>query len=228
MLAGLRTGIPDAAGLRRMCRGHKAWLGDEPSEQDMKELFRKYPQTTIVTCTKRAAEKVNDLAVRALHPRATPLAMLPGDVDANPDNFDENGEWRQDRRPVPAKVPVWKNTRLFLTQNVRKDNHYVNGMECSVQNFHDGVLYVMTKTKRRLAIVPWTNRDRDNAVFYPIRLGYASNVHRIQGAELEHVTAWLDIPGMRAAGYTALSRVATSDDYLIGGCITREHFVPAT
>ena len=38
---------------------------------------------------------------------------------------------------------------------------------------------------------------------------------------------YLDIAGMPAAGYTALSRVATSDCYLLGGHVTREHFVPA-
>ena len=32
---------------------------------------------------------------------------------------------------------------------------------------------------------------------------------------------------MPAAGYTALSRVATSDCYLLGGHVTREHIVPA-
>ena len=42
---------------------------------------------------------------------------------------------------------------------------------------------------------------------YPFRLGYASTLHKVQGATLEHITLWLDIPNMPAAAYVALSRV---------------------
>ena len=65
-------------------------------------------------------------------------------------------------------------------------------------------------------------------MYYPIRLGYASTIHKVQGNEFEHITIYLDVPYMPAAGYTALSRVATSGQYLIGGTVKRRHFVPAT
>ena len=60
-----------------------------------------------------------------------------------------------------------------------------------------------------------------------MRPGYASTIHKLQGAELSHVTVWLDIPFMKAAGYVALSRVQHDADYLIGGIVSRRHFVPA-
>ena len=62
---------------------------------------------------------------------------------------------------------------------------------------------------------------------YPLRPGYADTVHKFQGAELSHVTFWPDRPGCAAAGYVALSRVRRDCDYLLGGCVTAEHFVPA-
>lgn len=62
---------------------------------------------------------------------------------------------------------------------------------------------------------------------YPIRPGYASTIHKLQGAELEHITVWLDIRKARAAGYVAISRVQRDTDYLLGGMLTRWHFVPA-
>ena len=48
----------------------------------------------------------------------------------------------------------------------------------------------------------------------------------MQGAELPHVTIYLDIPGQPAAAYVAMSRVKTDADYLFGGHYTKKHFVP--
>ena len=48
----------------------------------------------------------------------------------------------------------------------------------------------------------------------------------MQGAELPHITIYLDIPGQRAAAYVAMSRVKNDDDYFFGGQYTQEHFVP--
>ena len=48
----------------------------------------------------------------------------------------------------------------------------------------------------------------------------------MQGAELEHVTIYLDVEGQKAAAYVALIRVRGDGDYLFGGKLTRRHFVP--
>ena len=77
-------------------------------------------------------------------------------------------------------------------------------------------------------VTPWTDMDHNKVVYFPIRLGYASTIHKVQGDEFAHITIWLDVRGMPAAGYTALSRVSRGQDYLIGGVMTRRHFVPAT
>ena len=73
----------------------------------------------------------------------------------------------------------------------------------------------------------WTDKDHGKTAYFPIRLGYASNVHKVQGDEFDHVTIWLDIENMPAAGYAALSRVKDAKNYLIGGKVTTHHFVPA-
>ena len=36
---------------------------------------------------------------------------------------------------------------------------------------------------------------------------------KFQGAELRHVTLWLDIAGVPGAAYTGLSRVKSAEDY---------------
>ena len=48
------------------------------------------------------------------------------------------------------------------------------------------------------------------------------------GAELAHVTIWLDVKRFKAGGgYVALSRVQRDTDYLLGGLLEPEHFTPA-
>ncbi len=46
-------------------------------------------------------------------------------------------------------------------------------------------------------------------------------------AELSHVTMWLNRAMCPAAGHVAMSRVKHDEDYLIGGIVTPEHFIPA-
>ena len=70
------------------------------------------------------------------------------------------------------------------------------------------------------------NPEAQNVSFFPIRLGYASTIYKMQGAELAHVTIYLDRPGQRAAAYVAMSRVKNDGDYLFGGHYTKKHFVP--
>ena len=124
--------------------------------------------------------------------------------------------------------PQWTRRHWFLTKNLRKADDFVTGMECSVEAYHsdERMLRVRTKTGHRLDVASWTDVDHGRAVYYPIRLGYASTIHKAQGDEFKHITIWLDVPNMEAAGYTALSRVSTSKDYLLGGSLKRKHFTP--
>ncbi|CAK0844936.1 unnamed protein product [Prorocentrum cordatum] len=229
ILDELRTDKPSKETFRKIVRDHKAWKSrGDPTPAEMKKLFEKHPDTRIVTCTRRGAAAVNEAAVAALYGRKTPLATLDGDVELNPENY-LDGKLRTDRRLVPSKVPIYKGMKLYLTKNKNKEADEVNGMLCEVENYHaeEDMLRVMTKTGHRLAITRWTDREKGNAVYFPIRLGYASTIDKVQGDEFPHITIYLDGWPRPAAGYTALSRVATSDDYLIGGYVERDNFIPA-
>eukprot|EP00969_Alexandrium_andersonii_P212881 9400121-Alexandrium_andersonii.AAC.1 len=61
--------------------------------------------------------------------------------------------------------------RVYLTRNVRKEDDYVNGMQCAVEAF-DGrtkALRAMTKAGHRLVITPWADAEKQIAVCYPVR-----------------------------------------------------------
>ena len=92
---------------------------------------------------------------------------------------------------------------------------------------------------KRLILQPGGIHPRDEEVeledgrtvrttFLPIRVGYAVNLHKVQGATLDHVTLWLDAPYVEAAGYVALSRVRRDADWRFIGVLSTDHFVPAS
>jgi ATP-dependent exoDNAse (exonuclease V) alpha subunit len=228
----LRRSIPKKSFLRHLRSGHSAWDSGAPTAADLRELYADHPDTSILTFTKKGERVVNDIAVQAIFGNRKPLTTLPGDVEQNMDNFDQQGKLRSDRVPLPSEVPIYKNMKLVLTQNVRKSDDYVNGMDCVVEKFVDnaygGVLFVRTATNQRIPVTRWTDIEKGRVSYFPIRIGYGSTVHKAQGGEYSHITVWPDTGHMPAAGYTALSRVATAKDYLLGGKLKKVHFVPAT
>jgi hypothetical protein len=89
----LRTAKPSKSQLTNICRGHKAWSGHhEPTAWDLQQLYRSHPRTTIATCTRWAAAKVNDLAIFVLYAtrKKRKLETVPVDWEANPDNYDQD------------------------------------------------------------------------------------------------------------------------------------------
>lgn len=223
--------------VNKFCYEHKAWSGHhKPTALDIDSTFKKVPQTTFIVCTRLGAAIINVLAVQVLFYNRNKrlLCLLPGDFRDNQDNYTEMAKLRTDRALVPAEVPIYVGLRIVLTRNIDKENHFVNGMVCTVEAFDPKrrSLMVMTESNRRLAVYPFTDTDvpkghQKSIVYYPIRIGYAGTVYKYQGATLPHVTLWLDRPHTRAAAYVALSRVARDEHYLIGGVVTGDYLVPA-
>jgi ATP-dependent exoDNAse (exonuclease V) alpha subunit len=194
----------------------------------MRRILRTYPHTTMLAVTRRGAAELNKLALQVKYPRRPPLATLSGDIESNPENYAE-GKLLPPPRLQSAKIPVHKGMKLYLRRNVQKNKDFVNGMQCVVEAFNEQsrALQVMTITNHRVVVYPWTDAELGNRVYYPVRLGWASTVLKFQGAELEHVTLYLDSVGAPGAAYTGMSRVQYGRDCLIGGRVTRHHFAPA-
>ena len=118
-----------------------------------------------------------------------------------------------------------------MTRNQDKENHYINGMLAEVEAYHaeSKALQVKTISGKRLAIpLHGCQRAARAKCLLSDSLGYAGAIHiKYQGAELERVTLWLDRKWSPAAGYVVLSRVSRDEDYLIGGVVTVNHFLPA-
>jgi len=102
-------------------------------------------------------------------------------------------------------------------------------MRCEVESYDEqsDAVRVITATGRRVTIVALPDDKHANKFYFPLRPGYASTILRFQGSELAFVIAWLDAPYVRAAAYTAMSRVKYQRHCLVGGMLTPEHFTPA-
>ena len=227
-LSTLRTQAPSPDMIAKICRNHKAWSDHHyPTAWDIQTVFRNHPETTVVTCTRRGANLVNDLYLQAKFGNRPPMAVLPTEFDANEDNFDKQRKLRGDRRPRPKMLPVHRGMRVHLTRNLNKEHDFVNGMEGTIEDYDEDseCLRIRTKTGRLLAGHKYTDPET-KCTFFPIRAGYASTIYKMQGAQLPHVTIWLDKPGVKAAAYVAMSRVRRDNDYLLGGIVTKKHLVP--
>ena len=130
-------------------------------------------------------------------------------------------------------MPVYEGMRVTITRNTDKENGFVNGMGAVVQRMRRSGVQVKTDEGKVLLIHPiaqestlWDGTVQTTNTF-PLRLGYSTTLHKIQGATLSHVTIWMDVPFVRAALYVALSRVQYDRDWRFVGCIERRHCLPA-
>ena len=64
-------------------------------------------------------------------------------------------------------------------------------------------------------------------MYYPLRLGYASTLRKVQRATLPHVTLWLDVANMPAAAYVGISRGEKDGHWRYVGDPGVHHFAPA-
>ena len=193
----------------------------EPSLADVGYILEETPKTWFLTISRRACGLLNEYAVQSQFYNVQPIANLPIDPESNLDNYQGSTKCSD----VPKHQAIYSGMRIVLTKNLNKEVGYVNGMAAEVLGMDKQAVLVRTQQGRVISIYPWTSEER--WTYYPFRLGYASTLHKVQGATLEHVTIWLDIANMPAAAYVALSRVQHDKDWRFVGDPGVHHFTPA-
>ena len=171
--------------------------------------------------SRQACALLNGFAVGALFGASHPVATVPSDPESNVQNYEKGKKVRDE----PAEIPIYVGMKVILTKNLNKAVGFVNGMGAEVLGMDRGNIIVKTDQGRRLAIHPWTSEEK--VVHFPLRMGYASTLHKVQGATLAHITLYLDVPNMPAAAYVALSRVQRDDNWRFVGNPGVHHFTPA-
>ena len=211
-------------------RARKAWAPvGAPTIQGIRELLAKHPDTNILTVRRKDTEEVCGLAIAAEFPKHSPSATVAGDVESASNNYTEDGELKPNEELEAFEFPIYKGMRIYPTRSIRRDIDYVNGMAGKILgwNSRHRSIRVETVTGHKIEVTPFTDQEHGGIVYYPIRPGYASATIKMAGAELAHVTLYLNKEKVPAVGYTAISRVSCLDKLLIGGRITADHFPPA-
>ena len=117
------------------------------------------------------------------------------DYDANEANFQAQGKLREGALE-PSRTEIFEGQRIFLTGNIDKANDFVNGMSAVIENFDPGsmCLHATTATGRPLPVHLCTEdiENHGRVTSFPVRLGYACTIPKVQGATLRHITIWLD------------------------------------
>jgi hypothetical protein len=225
----LRTAKPTVPQLRFIVKNKKApslgragyVMNVEPTQSDVGHILAETPHTMFLTISRRASGFLNDLAVRVLFADQTPLGTFPTDPESNTANYEGSKQVASE----PLWLPIFASARVILTKNLNKVVGFVNGMGATVLGIDNGNIIVRTDQGRRLSVHPWTSDD--NVAHFPMRLGYASTLHKVQGATLPHITVWIDVANMPAAAYVALSRVERDADWRYVGNPGVHHFTPA-
>ena len=227
----IRTAKPSVTQLAEIVKGHKAprrehrssyYMTAVPSESEIKWVFAETPHTTFVTISRAGAAWVNQLALQHFFRDQVPLDIVPGDPEANPYNYHGSKMISYE----PLQLPVFVGMRVMLTRNRNKEIDFVNGMEATVVGAKKSGVYVQTDSGYPVMVYPYT--DEWGTTFLPMRAGYANTLLKMQGATLKHLTIYIDVANIEAAGYVALSRVKHDRDWRFVGDPTVHHFTPAT
>ena len=233
LLKALRTSEPrekrskGGITMGEIMRGRRAWRGTEPSLGDIRRILTQHPETELLAIRREGTAILNDLSLQAKYPRRQPLAVVPGDVECNPENY-VNGKLKPLNALKPLELPLHIGMKVYMTKNRNKGIDHVNGMLAFVEDYdsHSKTIVVVTASGHRVPVYLYSDEELGHIVYYDLRPGYASTVMKKQGAELKHVTIWLDAC-VRGAAYTAMSRVSYGRDVLIGGFPSTRHFQPA-
>jgi len=225
MMTGGRSGVS----VPEIMRHRRAWKGHYPTLKDVRRILTQHPDTTFLAITRRSASFLDSLCVQSKFPRKAPLAIIEGDIESNPDNYGPDGKMKNHRHLECTQLSLYESMQVYFTRNVDKSRDYVNGMRGTVVAWDARVssVQVLTKTGHLVWVYPWTDVELGNKTYFPLKAGYATTILKVAGAELPHVTLWLDVPHVPAAAYTGMSRVAYGRDLLIGGYLDRYHFTPA-
>ena len=180
----LRAHKPSKMQLAAILKGHKAPNQHlrashdmkEPTYEDISATLSEHPDTAFLVITKANAARINDWALWSLYGTQIPELVIKSDPEGIPCNFAGTKQVASE----PMDLPVYSGARVTLTKNIHNAGDFVNGMQETIEDSTSGGISVRTKTNKSVVVFPWTDPDT-KATYYPVTLGCASTLHKVQG-----------------------------------------------
>jgi ATP-dependent DNA helicase PIF1 len=126
-------------------------------------------------------------------------------------------EKMKDTFPVPQELVLKVGAEVIFTQN-DPQKRWINGTQGVVRQFEEKRIVVEKRSGREVSVDPVSfdlmNAEGEiimSATQYPLNLGYATTIHKSQGATMDKV--WCDLSQLWEPGqaYVALSRLRDSE-----------------
>ncbi|KAJ2953948.1 hypothetical protein O0L34_g1585 [Tuta absoluta] len=185
----------------------------------------------ILTTTKKETQKINALIIEKRRKSTTIKKSIDffdiGDWVENLEALDETNE----NKVFPdAYLELWKGCVCMVIQNMYQPSTLLNGSKVIVQDIQPDVIYVRRPgekwtlpIERKTFGVPGMGKSFTRKQF-PLKVAYATTIHRSQGQTLDKVGVDLREPVFRHGQlYLALSRVKHSKDVMV--CIKKQHII---
>ena len=172
-------------------------ISEQSSVTDLDILNAYYtsPENTILTFTKNAANRINEVVISSLFQTHQPLTYAQLDCESPP-------------------MPLYKGMRVMITQNRDKPNGVVNGQLAVIHMVENRSVLLKFPNEKIVAIYPVTVMKGNSSVtLYPLLAAYATTMCKAQGQTLKKVVLWFDIDNIPpGTAYIALSRVKNRND----------------
>ena len=183
---------------------------NEPTDDDIMNALKKFPTATVLTVSRRAANRINAIVVTHAFRDKDPLAIIQCDCEMEP-------------------IPLYKEMKVMITQNRNKSEGVVNGQVAAVHSVHNNTVFLTLPSGKLVYTHPVkvTNNIGRNTTVFPFSPAYALTICKAQGQTLANILVWFDVntlpPG---SAYVALSRVKRLEHLHFLTAINTQHFQP--
>ena len=210
-LKTIRNWVPTQQLLDEIQQGRVITEDQCITDDTILKAFSIHANNTILTFTKEAANRANQVIINSIFRNENPLASLKLDCDLHATN-------------------IYYGMRVMITQNRDKVNGVVNGQLAYVHTVHNHSVYLKLPNDKVVAIYQVTMKINETLLtFFPFCPAYATTICKAQGQTLDKALVWFDIdmipPG---TAYVALSRVRSRDDIYFMRKLQPIFFTPVT
>ena len=209
-LQHIRHWKPTEQLLSQIQQGKVIYDHQDPTDQQIENALLQHPNATVLTFTRHATTRVNQIMISSIFAQEHPLATIQCDYEMD-------------------VTPIYKNMRVLITQNRNKSQGVINGQLAVIHSIENATVFLKLPNGKIVNTYPVTYIDKHNKSFncYPFTPSYAITIAKSQGQTLDEVILWFDIdklpPGF---GYVALSRIRTRENLFLLTPIRPDHCIP--
>ena len=210
MLDTTRYYKPSRELLDKLEEGEVLFPTEEIDDSNIQTVLIDQPEGVILTVSKKAAIRVNRVALQTLFTDAHQLGEIPYDSELGTNS-------------------AYQGMKVLITQNRNKENGVVNGQPATLMYRENTSLFLKHINGYICCIHPVTQRDEEGerTVVYPITPAYASTITKMQGQNMKKIMLWLDCQTVpNGSTYVALSRITKHADLLFMHATQQSQYEP--